>query len=299
MADKLICTMPVRNEDWVLGLSLRAVLLWCDEVVVLNHASTDRTPDILEEIQAESPGRVTVLLDHDPQWSEMAHRQRLLEEARRHEATHIVMVDADEVLTANLLPVIRALVQATPQGHVLQLPWICLRGDIGNYHSAGVWAQQDVSMAFRDEPRAHWAARDGYDFHHRHPMGMPHIPYRPLRTRGQGGLMHLQFVSEARLRAKQYLYQLTERLRWPDREPVDVVRKRYQLAVYGDKSGSPHVLKACPDEWWLPYGEAGLVARMKPGAEPWQSTEIRKILRENTGIGVGLDSFGIEEQWNT
>ena len=40
---KLICLMPARNEDWIIGLSARAALMWCDELIVMDHASTDRT----------------------------------------------------------------------------------------------------------------------------------------------------------------------------------------------------------------------------------------------------------------
>ncbi|HXO41397.1 MAG TPA: glycosyltransferase, partial [Thermoanaerobaculia bacterium] len=55
---KLVGMMPVRNEDWVLGLSLRAALLFLDEVVVLDHGSSDGTPELLASIAAEHPGRV-------------------------------------------------------------------------------------------------------------------------------------------------------------------------------------------------------------------------------------------------
>lgn len=46
LAVKLICTIPVRNEAWCLGLTLRAVLMWCDEVIVLLHCCTDATEAI-------------------------------------------------------------------------------------------------------------------------------------------------------------------------------------------------------------------------------------------------------------
>jgi hypothetical protein len=39
---KLIGLMPVRGEDWILGLSARAALMWCDELVILLHSCTDR-----------------------------------------------------------------------------------------------------------------------------------------------------------------------------------------------------------------------------------------------------------------
>lgn len=297
---RLICLMPVRNEAWCLGLTARAVLMWCDELVILDHASADPTPAIIWELANEYGGRITSMFEEDPQWNEMAHRQRLLCAAREQGATHIVMVDSDEILTGNLLPQINEYVKRAPQGTILQIPWLAMRGSIHRYHASGVWAEQDVSMAFRDDQRYHWAAREGYDFHHRHPMGLPFAASKPIR-RNQGGLMHLQFVSDRRLRAKQYLYQLTERLRWPTREPVEVVRNRYSIAVYGHDNAplsrayraqaEPEIIATAPAEWWSPY--ARWMEHLHIDDEPWQLEECRKIILAHPGIEAGLDNFGI------
>lgn len=313
---KLICTMPVRSEEWIIGLTARAALMWCDELICCDHWSTDRTHEILWQIRDEVGPRLTITEWRDEQWTEMAQRQSMLELAREHGATHIVCVDADEVLTANLLPSflginMTELVRVnTPRTHVLQLPWIQLRGSIHRMHNTGTWADQQVSVAFQDSPELHWAARDGYDFHHRHPMGRECIPYRPLQ-RSQGGLMHLQMVSERRLRAKQLNYCLQEKLRWPGREPVDVVRERYSLAVYGDQrqaaNGVPNwapinaragevppkgePFADVPAEWWSGYEH--LLKHLDVESEPWQFAECQRMLRENPGIEEGLDDFGL------
>src|SRR5258707_13829349 len=102
MANKLICLMPARNESWVIGFSARAALMWCDELIILNHASTDNTGAIIQDIALETR-RVRYMYVPDPCWTEMSHRQSLLTVARQYGATHIVLVDADEVLTGNLL----------------------------------------------------------------------------------------------------------------------------------------------------------------------------------------------------
>src|SRR5580700_4905017 len=125
--------MPVRNEDWVLGLTARAVLQWCDELVVGLHACTDASAKIVADVCFEEPGRITWTEHPDPVWSEMAHRQALLDIARGRGATHIAIVDADEILTANLIPLIRGAIASVPQFSVFQLPWICLAGDPHKY----------------------------------------------------------------------------------------------------------------------------------------------------------------------
>ena len=123
---KLIAGMLARNEQHVLGLSARAALMWCDELVIFNHASQDDTDKIAHNVAQEHPGRVTILCEQDPVWREMSYRQRMLEAARISGATHYTTVDADEVLTANLLPSIRLLIADVPYGRVFQPPWVCL-----------------------------------------------------------------------------------------------------------------------------------------------------------------------------
>jgi hypothetical protein len=294
---RLITGMPCRNEEWIAGLAVRAALMWSDMVIVMLHACTDKSEKIISAIQDEVGGdRLIILGEFDPTWAEMSHRQRLLECARHHGATHIGIVDMDEVLTGNLLPTIRPMISAIPPGQILQLPWICLAGGTNRYYSQGVWSEQQVSTAFPDDPAYHWRAREGYDFHHRHPMGLPcnpTRPYPPFQKPPDGGLMHLQFVSGRRLRAKQYHYQLTEKLRWPNREPVDVVRRRYSISVYGQENPTAEIQPTAevPASWWAPY--ADLMQYLEPHAEPWQLASCAQIMKENPGIEKGLDDFGL------
>jgi glycosyltransferase involved in cell wall biosynthesis len=286
--------MCVRNEAWILGLSLRAVLQWADAVVVLDHASTDETPASIEAVAGEYPGRVIRLYEPGDVWEEMRHRHRMLEAAREAGATHIGIVDADEVLTGNLVPEIRRLFDATGPGAVLQLPWICLRGSILAAHTEGVWANQQASIGFQDSPELHWAARAGYDFHHREPMGARLDPYKPVPGIEYGGLMHLQFASRRRLRAKQALYKITEVLRWPGREPVEVVDQRYNLAVYGaaTKQESCGKLEAVPNFFWEGY--ENLIQHIDVDAKPWQENAVYQAIKDHgRDRFAGLDLFGL------
>ncbi len=322
---KLICTMAARNEDWILGLSARAALLWCDHLVILDHASTDNQEAIERAVADEYPGRVTIVFRPDPNWDEMEHRQRMLEVAREKGATHIVYVDADEVLTGNLLPRIRDLVECTGPCAVLQLPWLSMRGSIHRYEQSGPWAKCDVSVAFPDDPRYHWAARQGYHWHQRHPMGLPFVSFKPLR-RSEGGLMHLQFVSDRRLRAKQALYKMLEVTRWPGRKPVAEIDALYSVAVYGapkiDPGNAPGLVQHfgvaraaaiiraareanqqsdepqeqklgfAPKEWWAPYEP--WLEHLHIDAIPWQEAQCQMLWQQHGPAKFqGLDLFGV------
>lgn len=292
---KIIAIMPCRNSAWVLGLSARALLMWVDELHILCHACADRTYAIVCELEIEYGKRVVDLRIDSGIWQEMAHRQLLLESARGSGATHIVTIDDDEVLTGNLLPAIRGWVEGVRPGAIMQLPWLQLRDSINLVITSGMWAQQSASVAFQDDPDWHWAAVAGYDHHHRHPMGKPYVPVSPLAPMNRtGGLMHLQMVSERRLKWKQYWYKLTERIRWPVKTPA-------QLNAQYDPTVCPYVCME-PDPpnqdgwagapWWDAYED--LMQHLDVDAEPWQRAEVLRILRENPGIEAGLTTYGLE-----
>lgn len=173
---KIVGMMMVRNEDWVLGLSLRAALEWCDEVLVLDHRSTDRTGEIIDEVKAEAGcrlRRVHVEMMTET-WSEMAYREAMLQAARALGATHAAIIDADEVLTGNLLVKVRDWVAGLDPGHVLDLPMVPTWGDMAHYRNdKSVWSRSSISVAIAMTDGMHYATRgpEQYDFHNRTPKG--------------------------------------------------------------------------------------------------------------------------------
>ena len=52
---------------------------------------------------------------------------------------------------------------------MIELPGYNLRDCISRYHANGIWGKRWFSLAFKDNPRLHWA---GNKFHHREPHGM-------------------------------------------------------------------------------------------------------------------------------
>ncbi len=289
---KIVAIMPVRNEAWCLSLTARAILKWVDELVILDHYSTDASREIEDQIAEEFCGRVFVFIDLDPVWREMEHRQRLLNNARGLSATHVVILDADEILTGNLLPDIRARIeQATQPMSVLQLPGYNLRGGIHQYHSTGIWAQRWFSVAFKDHPCAGWS---GDRLHHREPFPAYHT-FQPI-MQGGGGVLHLWGASERRLAAKQALYKVTERIRWPAKS-VREIDNYYNLGMYSAASKGTGFtdqwnFAPVPAAWWAGYED--LMQYLDVDAEPWQEAECRKLIKEHGRERfAGLDLFGV------
>lgn len=289
---KIVGLMPVRNEAWCLGFTLRVALKWCDQVVLLLHACTDQSLQIVADIQSEVTDRVSFFVEPAEQWNEMKHRQQMLEGARcEHAATNIAIVDADEFITANLLDEIRGRVACALPGQMIELPGYNTREVPGSamlgtslyYHSNGVWGNRWFATAFRDSPGLHWA---GDRFHHREPFGCGWNRWRPI-PQGCGGTVHLWGASERRLRAKHALYRITERLRWPQKSPADIERL-YSLATLPREPWTFHPI---PADWLEPYGD--LMQYLDINAEPWQEQEVRSVLEAHGREKFrGLDLLG-------
>jgi Glycosyl transferase family 2 len=282
---KLIGLMPVRNEEWCLGLSARVALEWCDEIVILLHECTDRSGEIAEEIRRESTRwrrgigpdvdfRVHILAEKG-QWDEMRHRQEMLQRARFEGATHIAMIDADEILTG-AWKTVKSYVEVMDASHILTLPLYNLRGGIDRYHANGLWGNRIVSVAFKDDPLLHWG---GDTFHQREPRGKRLTAFQPI-AQGEGGVMHLWGASERRLLAKHALYKITERLRWPEKDPRDI-EFMYSQCVKGGLRENPKewTYTAVPESWWAPY--AHWMKYLDVDAEPWQEAEVRRLVAEH------------------
>lgn len=302
-AMKIVGLMPCRNEDWVLGLTARAALMWCDELVILNHASTDGTEDIIRGLLIDySPGRVTELYVPSSTWEEMDQRQRTLIEARKSQATHIAIIDADEIISGNLCPLMRRSLNSLPSHGLLELPQICLRGSITQMHTNGIWAEQYTPILFADDPVLKWEnAADGYAHHHRAPLGRPLRSFRTIRS-NEGGIMHLQFLDDRRLRAKQCLYVMNEVIRWPGRKRPEEINRVYGYAVYGhdirlgvlerQRIHGPQRFAEVPVGWWEPYRD--LLQYLHPDSQPWQLAECQRLWAEHGASKfAGLDLFGV------
>lgn len=278
--------MPARTEGWVIGLSIRVAAMWCDEVIVLDHASTDDTAEIACQVAAET-GKVTLLSEPNPEWAEMSHRQALLECARERGATHIALIDADEVLTANLLDKIRPMIEAVPPGLYLQIPMRNMHRSIAAYRSdRSPFGYTVTTVAFADRPGVGWRDAGGYPHHHREPYGAQCFQ-RIYPEALDGGVMHLQFASWRRLLAKHCLYKCSERVRFPNK-PVAQIDKMYSLAP--NETGLQ--LTDVGLDWWPPYEH--LMKHLDLDREPWQEAEARRLV-ESFGRDhfAGLDLFGV------
>jgi hypothetical protein len=239
----------------------------------------------MADIALQHPGRVTILKEYG-KWDEMAHRQRMLETARDfdHQATHIAMIDADEVLTADSMPIIRKDIEMLQPGVMLYASMFNMRGTHLTYHTNGVWGNRQLSIAFKDTPAAHW---QGDTFHHREPHG---VYWRHIQSPAK--VMHLWGVTERRLIARHALYKVTEAQRWPNK-PRASIDAQYNLAIKPRATDPEWTFATAPDKWWCAYSR--LTRHMDLDRVPWQEAEVRRMLAADPSLADGLDLFGVEK----
>jgi len=277
-------------------MTLRAALKWCDEMIVFLHACTDESSDIVHRIAVLYRDRVTIIGDSlNPMWDEMQHRQRMLEMARQPEigATHIAIIDADEIVVGTVL------VPLPGPGQMLMLPGYNLRGGIDFYHANGIWGDRWFSMIFEDQPNLGW---HGDGFHHRAPHGSESFAGRKSLDRvGRSGVLHLWGASEKRLMAKHALYKVTERLKFGNKS-LDLIDREYNL--WRSKSDvqrlyptvkqfhDPWTFRPVPQNWWEDHLD--VIKYLDVDREPWQIAEVQRLVKEHGAEKfAGLDLFGI------
>lgn len=284
---KIIGILPARNEDWILGFTLPAALMWMDELIFMNHASTDRTKDIIGKLHWQVGRERLVYLDQpNLDWMQYEYRQEMLDLARERGATHVAFLDADEALTANLLPEIRTYIKALQPGECLTLPVPCMWRSPLKYRTGEFrYAHDKLTVAFADEPEVRWAAKDGYQHDQRQPYGLKGYVHVPVTS---GGVMHFQWADWRRAKAKHALYQMNHMIRWPERQSAHEIAELHAGVINEDGLE----LKVAPAVWFRGYEH--LLPYLKTNAVPWQEAECQRLWDlHGPEKFQGLNLFGV------
>lgn len=283
---KLIACVISYNDEWVIGLSARALLRYCDGLVVGLHRSTDRTAAILADVAAEAgPARVTVVEQDElyprtslpvEQVGGTLRRDHIGRIAIEQGATHVLVIDTDEVLTGNLVAGARAMAEAN---RIVYLPWIQVWDQPDAYRTS--W-NQPLPFLFEVSRKSHWIS----SAHGRFPADVAAAPYpsAPHVAYGTGGVMHLQFLSRRRLAWKRLMYRLGERMIYPERAP-QVIDHKFADGIVPPRADE---LAPMPAEWWA--GLEDLRPHLHPEMPPWHEAECHRIVQERgREILDGLD----------
>jgi hypothetical protein len=290
---KVVGLMTARNEDWILGLTLRAATLIVDEIIVLDHASTDRTRAIVHEIANECPGRIHCRRREDPAWREASIRQGLLEEGRLLGGTHFWVIDADELLTGNLVPKIRSILSSLDEGDCITLPWFPMWRSLDRYRCDAneYWCSNRTVYGFRDHPSVRYEARPTRptcDMHTRAPR-LPGLKHELCVSDSHHGVMHFVAAGWARLVAKTAWYKMIETVQFGD-----VTAERLNAIYNRDLDEAGLVTVPADSEWWEAYSKWR--RHVEPDARSWFAQDCERLWRKfGPAKFAGLDLWGIPQ----
>lgn len=278
---KLVGLMLARNEDWIIRQSITAALTWVDELVILDHASSDLTADVIAGLAEQHPGRIHRLYSDDQGWPEMSHRQRTLAAGRQLGGTHFAIIDADEILSHNLIADVRQWFERLSVGETVDVPMVAVWRSLSTYRvDPCVWSSSVISIGWRDNGAATWMARHGYQHHARLPKA---VGERRKVWPCDGGVLHYQFADNDRLRWKHRWYKLHEAVAYQSRSLAEI-NKQYNLALDERRLE----LRELPNHWRWP--EELIVV----GTEPWHAAACVDLYKQAASIDrlAGLDLWG-------
>ncbi len=286
---KIVGMMMAHNEAWCIGLTARVALQWCDELVVLDHASTDGTREIVEQIGRECPGRVQMICEDELAHNEAQFRQRMLDAGRERGMTHGAIIDADELLTANLVGKARELAGKAHAGVAAYLPMRSPHESMGRYRVDPAFADKLISVWFVDSPELCYCTEaDGYHYHARVPKGSRPWSMKLENFGLDGGGWHLQTISRRRLEVKAACYKVLERVHFPARHSADKLEE-----IYGWTLRATVQTAATPKGWVEGYQEL-IDAHLDLSVEPWQLQEMRRLMAAHPReMFADLDLYGV------
>lgn len=252
----VVCVAAVKNEAWIMERFLTCASLWADHIIVADQSSSDGTRDIARRFP-----RVELIDNPGIGWDERPRRQLLLDAARRIPGPRvIVMLDADEVLSAEVLsdPEWDEALRQPPG-----TPLVFGRLDLGPRPGTYLYdCEADRGDVFRlglvDDGAG---VADTLVVHgERLPAGNGR-PFRLRRVR----MLHYQFCDPARTTSKHRWYRCFERVRFPEKSLVAIHRtydwmERYPLrerrvdpgcyAGYTERGIDMHAIRIEGTYWW-------------------------------------------------
>ncbi len=245
---KIVGLVPARNEKHTIGTCLKVLSLYTDAIVYLDDASDDNTVSVVESLAADCNIEKII---KKPQWyrDEPGDRNKLLQIGRQIGGTHFIVIDSDEIFTANCLDknFLRNKILDLRPGERLKLNWIQLWRGIDKYRfDTSVWTWNYKDFIFCDDGVCSYNSE------------FIHTPRTPNNLKGkthtltgyQYGVMHFQFVNWRNLLIKQAWYRCLERIRDP-KKPVYKINQRYAASKNENKLST----KIAPHQWFNKYNK--------------------------------------------
>jgi hypothetical protein len=239
---QVVCLTPVKNEAWILERFLHCASFWADRIIVADQGSDDGSSAIAQRFP-----KVELIQNTARHFNELERQQLLIQAARRLPGPKLlVALDADEVLTANVLTSSEweMALRAIP-GTVINFQLPNILPDRRSYYVYPT----EFSFAFMDDGTEH----DGPLIH------SPRVPRpqeRPRLSLREIKVLHLATMDERRFRSRIRWYQCWELLHGRDvrNGRWDGSLARLYRNYHRDFFVADHLVRPLPAEWIHGYG---------------------------------------------
>lgn len=282
---KVVGLVPARNEAKIIGQCLKALSLYTDAIVYLDDASDDNSVAIVKSVAAQY--KVEKII-RKKVWKrdEPGDRNALLKAGREIGGTHFIVIDADEMLTANCLQDnwLTKQIETLKPGDRLMLNWIHLWKSPDFYRSDDGWKYRYKDFIFCDDGQCSYSS----EFIHttRTPNNLSGKLYS---TDGNlYGMLHFQFINWSNVVKKQSWYKFLERITTPEKS-IDAINQRYAFSMDTNREE----ISTVPSLWIDGYDFFD--PTLFDGQEQWRTDQMKQwVCTYGKDYFNGLELWGLE-----
>lgn len=279
---KIVGLVPIKNEENMIENCLRALACYTDAIVVLDDVSEDRTLEIVESLKDEC--NIEKIIKKKVWFrDEPGDRNKLLQTGRALGGTHFVVIDADEMFTANCVEnnYLRNKILELQPGDQLRIHWIRLWRTIDVLRRDNAVYKECI---FCDDEKCWYES--GFIHTKRIPDSLKAGELKTITDHASYGLLHFQSVNWENIRIRKAWYQCLELIREPRYTP-DSINRVYQDMINEEKLQ----LLDCPSAWYDGYGFFDKEAPAK--LETWKKKQMLQWFQE-----YGRDYFADLDIWD-
>ncbi|MFC1845761.1 glycosyltransferase, partial [Candidatus Dependentiae bacterium] len=242
---KIVGLLPVHNEESIVKMCLRAMSMYTDAIVVLDDASQDNTLAIVESL-AEECNIERIIAKTEWHRDEPGDRNKLLLAGREIGGTHFIVLDADEIFTANcaINDFLRSEILALQPGETLRLHWIQLWKSLRQFKTDADGKGNSKTFIFCDDGTSWYES--AFIHTSRIPSGLTQKEI--LLPASKYGVLHFKTVSWPHVQLCQAWYKCLEQIKNPEKPAEEINQKYADLTDESDQR-----LFNTKSEWYEGY----------------------------------------------
>jgi hypothetical protein len=230
---KVIGLMITKDEEWIIESSLRVLSKFVDEIIILDDSS-DTTVDKIRKLQIDDDEIYLYFQREFPKLKCYCdYRQKLLEIGRKHDGTHFVVLDADEMFPEYAMYDFRDDIKKLEPGVAYQYEVMDFYGSPFEYVPGGNIGPNLIDAVFCDDGEMQ------YDYL---PIHEKRTPVKRYQRHYGYPLLHYGYLSLIKMYRKRTYYKLMEYIN--NVSSVPAINWKYRLW------GLDRKIRQAPSGWY-------------------------------------------------